>query len=197
MKAAIVLNGEGLAPDLQEDFVICADGGYKRLQNRLPDCIIGDMDSIGNIPDGIEIIRHNPEKNQTDGEISIEYAIQKGYKHITIYCALGGRLDHTLGNLALLKNAHSKGAGAKIVSHKVNIYYSERNFSLYVNKNDIVSVIPFGGDALIEDSDGLYYPLKNLLLKTNDTRGISNVARGDNISLKIAHGGVLVFHYFK
>ncbi len=194
MKAAIILNGEGAQLDPKEDFVICADGGCRHLLDRLPDCIIGDMDSLKNIPEGAKVIRHNPEKNQTDGEISVEYAIEKGYKEITLYCALGGRLDHTLGNFALLKLAHEKGAQAKIADDKVNIYYAEDSFSLKVKKDDIISVLPFGGDALVENSEGLYYPLHNLLLKTFDTRGVSNIAAKDEFSLKIAKGGVLVFH---
>lgn len=196
MKAAIILNGEGAPFDLKEDFVICADGGYMHLQGRLPDCIIGDMDSLEVMPEGITFIKHNPEKNQTDGEISVEYAIEKGYTDISLYCALGGRLDHTLGNLALLKLAHNKGVRAKIVGEKVDIYYAEGSFSLKVEKNDIISVVPFGGEALVEKSEGLYYPLQNLLLKTFDTRGISNTAAQSEIFLAIAKGGVLVFHNF-
>lgn len=197
MKAAIILNGEGEPFDLKEDFVICADGGCRHLRDRLPDCIIGDMDSLEVIPDGIKIIKHNPEKNQTDGEISVEYAISQGYTEINLYCGLGGRLDHTLGNMSLLKLTHKKGAKAVLHGEKVRIYYAENFFSLNTKKDDIISVIPFGGDALVENSEGLYYPLKNLLLKTYYTRGISNKAEGSKVSLNISKGGVLVFQNFQ
>ncbi|MDD4316818.1 MAG: thiamine diphosphokinase [Clostridia bacterium] len=194
MKAAIVLNGESRLLELTEKYIVCADGGYRHLSGSVPDCIIGDMDSIGDVPGGIKTVRHNPEKNKTDGEISVEYVVEQGYKEINIYAALGGRPDHVMGNLALLKLAHNLGAKAVIRDSSATVYYAEGFFRLETNENDIISVIPFGGEALIEKAEGLYYPLEMLELTPHDARGISNIAKRKDITLKIAGGGVLVFH---
>ncbi|MBR2432244.1 MAG: thiamine diphosphokinase, partial [Clostridia bacterium] len=54
-------------PD-SDDLVIAADGGYDSLLNRgiRPDVLIGDLDSIKEMPNGIELIRHPVKKDETD-----------------------------------------------------------------------------------------------------------------------------------
>lgn len=194
--AAIILNGTNLDIEVEGDYIICADGGYKLLRGEKPDIIIGDFDSLDNIPEGIEIIKHNAEKNQTDGEICIEYAAEKGYKEINIYAALGGRIDHVLGNMALLKLASTLTAKAIIREKGLNIYYAEKEFSLETKLNEIVSVVPFGGEITIKESKGLFYPLQNLNIKPHQTRGISNITTDTYVHLDIAFGSILVFHYY-
>lgn len=196
MKVGIILNGTNLDIDVNDDYIICADGGYRLLESRKPNIIIGDFDSLVDIPEDIEVIKHNAEKNQTDGEICIEYAAEKGFEEINIYSALGGRIDHVLGNLALLKLAHTLNKKAVIKEKGLNIYYAEKEFSLACNKNQIFSVVPFGGECTIKKSKGLYYPLQNLNIKGHQTRGISNITIDNEICLEIAKGGILVFHYF-
>ena len=57
------------APRVKDgDFVIAADGGYDRL-NALgitPNALIGDMDSIEEVPSGIELFKFKAEKDETD-----------------------------------------------------------------------------------------------------------------------------------
>src|SRR5215207_4396003 len=114
----IIIFANGELPDLnkarfllrQDDYIICADGGTRHALalDVQPDLIVGDMDSTekeqlqkfrnDNVP--LELYPHN--KNETDLELAIAHAIKRESKQIIIIAALGGRLDHTLGNLALL-----------------------------------------------------------------------------------------------
>ena len=90
------------------DLLIAADGGAKYLIDigLTPQVIIGDMDSVD--PDirknngGIEHIRYPEAKDKSDTELATEYALGRGCKQVILLAATGGRLDHTLGNIALL-----------------------------------------------------------------------------------------------
>ena len=85
MKALIILNGECrnctylFNRTKNCDLLICADGGYKHLKalDVEPDVVLGDFDSSEE-PKGIETVKFPAEKDMTDGEIAIEYALEKG-----------------------------------------------------------------------------------------------------------------------
>ena len=109
MKALIILNGECrdctyLFNQVKKyDLIICADGGYKHLDSIgiMPNAVLGDFDSTEQ-PEGVFTIKYPVEKNMTDGEIAIEYALEKGADEIVLTCALGGRVDHEMANIFLL-----------------------------------------------------------------------------------------------
>src|SRR5512145_2694515 len=116
MRAAIVAAGPlrdrpGLRTRIRRaDLVICVDGGL-RAARRLgvrPDAAIGDFDSA-TAPllawarrAGAEIIRHPVEKDQTDAELALGFALARGAREVELFGALGGRVDHLLANVALL-----------------------------------------------------------------------------------------------
>ena len=193
MSLAIILNGERIGVEINDEYIICADGGYNLLNGKKPDCIIGDFDSIENFPSDVTLIRHNPEKNHTDGELCVIYAIKQGYLDINIYGALGNRMDHFFGNLSLLKLANRMNARAVIRDKDCDIYYSKNNFDCKVSIGDTISILPFGEEAVV-NAQGLKYPLEKLHLKNYHTRGISNIAEKENIHIEINSGEVLIFH---
>ena len=86
------------------DLVIGADKGYLTLvENGIrPDVVIGDFDSYDGKIDCEEIIKFPVKKDYTDSDLAIKYAIEKGYKRIVVFGAIGGVLDHTIANVALV-----------------------------------------------------------------------------------------------
>ena len=90
------------APE-EDSFVICADGGYgKALEAGIkPDIVIGDLDSSADtsIPDDIPLIRLQVEKDVTDTDSCLEYALEQGFSSIFIIGGLGGRCDHSIANI--------------------------------------------------------------------------------------------------
>ena len=86
------------------DYIICADGGVDiaKTYGIMPDCVIGDFDSTinSNRLDCLYITLPS-EKDFTDTEAAINHAIELGIRDITVYGGIGGRLDHTLGNVGL------------------------------------------------------------------------------------------------
>lgn len=192
---AIVLNGK-VDIEITEDFIICADGGIDSLMGRSADVLIGDADSMKKVPEGIKFLKFPSKKNKTDGELCVDYAEDKGFLSLTFYGAFGGRLDHVLGNLNLLAYADHKNIKAVAKSKELTVYFVKENFSLAATKGDIFSILPFGESVLVEQSQGLFYELKNLkITQIQSGRGISNVAISQTITLKIASGTAFVFHY--
>lgn len=80
------------------DFIIACDRGYEYAVNAhiVPDLAVGDFDSFsGKIEPGTVIREYPSEKDDTDTMIAVRYAVEHGFEEIAMFCALGGRLDHT------------------------------------------------------------------------------------------------------
>ena len=193
MKAVILLNGEPYLGHIDEDaHIYCCDGAYKWAKGKVRiDENLGDYDSLPIIPMPAPKEIYPSEKNQTDGEIALHRAIAAGAESIVIYGGGGAREDHFLGNLHLLYAAHKQGVRAEMVTNYSRIFVGEGLVTVSGYKGKTVSVLPFGGDALIKTSGGFKYPLEALWLRYGSTRGISNIAQDDDAYL-LAEGPVLI-----
>ncbi|WP_345344013.1 thiamine diphosphokinase [Candidatus Villigracilis affinis] len=89
---------------------MAADGGTRHVLElgKIPDVIVGDLDSL---PANFEVSKFENEvilypknKNETDLELAIQHALTLNPQEIIILAALGGRLDQTLGNIALISD---------------------------------------------------------------------------------------------
>lgn len=193
MPIALVLNAPELDTEVKEDAIIAADGGYRHVEGKNVIAVIGDLDTLKRIPENVKLIRYPVEKNATDGELAIEYAASRGITELNVYGGLGGKPEHVAGNLNLLAFAFGKGIRAKLVSKEYTVYYAAGEFRVAVTKGAVVSVFAHGGAALVDRSEGLYYPLEDLTLTPSSSRGISNVATADEIAFEVKRGAVLVF----
>ncbi len=120
----IVIFANGELPNLKkarallrpDDYIICADGGRRHALalGLRPDLIIGDMDSVEKEQlqklqaDDVAIEFFPRDKNETDLELAINHAVELKPEQIIIVAALGGRLDQTLANIALLSDASTR-----------------------------------------------------------------------------------------
>jgi len=177
------------------DFVIAADGGadFLRVRGMKPHVIIGDMDSLN--PDiiqnasGIEVIRFPRDKDKSDVELAVDLAFERGCGIVSLFGALGGRLDHTLGNVSL---AVRNPGRIKIVSECSTLTAVEGpdKFVLEAGIGAVVSMIPFPRAEKVTTS-GLKYPLENEILFAG-TRGISNVLLERRGWIRVGSGLLLV-----
>jgi thiamine pyrophosphokinase len=80
------------------DLIIAADAGYLTAQRMgiTPDVLLGDFDTLGteNIPEGIECLRMPAEKDDTDTQLAVQVALERGATEIVIVGGLGGRVDN-------------------------------------------------------------------------------------------------------
>lgn len=198
MKVAIILKTPLLEDVVREEYVIYADAAYKFAQNITDKKVlgvVGDFDSLGYCPQDVKVVRLNKEKDFTDGERAIVYAKECGATEVVIYGALGGRIEHILGNIALLGVAEKVGIKASIVSGGSTAeLVGAGEHIINVRKGDKVSFIPYGGDCKFLSSSGLYYPLNGVTLTGADTRGISNEALGDKVTFAITTGKSIVIY---
>jgi len=194
MKTIILLNGEPYRGEIddQNALVICCDGAYSWAHGSVRiDENVGDYDSLGYLPTPPPREIFPAEKNETDGEIALNRAIEAGATEIEIYGGGGGREDHFLGNLHLLYAAYERGVQAQMITNHARIFAGEGRVQLNGMKGKTLSVLPFGGNVHILESGGLQYPLVRLELRYGSTRGISNVCVADEAFI-IAAGRVLV-----
>ena len=56
-----------------------------------------------------EIVRLKPEKDDSDTQSAVNFAIDRGAKNITIFGATGNRIDHLLANFGLLVLGRERG----------------------------------------------------------------------------------------
>jgi len=179
------------------DLLLAADGGMRHLAalNLEPEALVGDMDSVRPGPwsrqGRIVQIPHPPDKGRSDTEIAVEYAFQQGCDQVVLVAATGGRLDHTLANVALA--AHYPGRVA-IFSGSATLVAVDRSEKCVLNGlvGTTVSLIPYGPDRQCIRTTGLKYSLGDEALP-NATRGLSNELVETHGCVCVSEGILLVY----
>ena len=207
-RAVLFANGEmpqtalllqHLKPD---DFYIAVDGGLRRLRNlyKTPGLVIGNLDSAtaaevsGAETQGIEVRRYPVHKDETDLELALLAAIEKGFTEIMLVGVLGGRLDHTLANLFLLTLPQLEGLKVTIENGSEELFMIRDRATIIGQAGEVVSLIPYNGEVTGVKTTHLQYPLYRETLFPYRTRGISNVMLGDEAEVSIESGLLLCIH---
>lgn len=190
MKGVLLLNGEPYGGEIRTEdrAVYCCDGAYNWARGRVKiDKNVGDFDSLGYIPEPPPEEIYPAEKDFTDGEIALFKMFAAGIDDIVIYGGGGGREDHFLGNLHLLKLCHDRGVKAVMENDNSCIFAGERKILLGEYAGKTISVLPFGGAAHIMGSRGLKYAYPEAL-HYGECRGISNVVESADAYVETAAG---------
>ena len=183
------------------DSIIAVDKGLEVL-NKLkiePNYIIGDFDSLDlnvlKVYDDNKIIRLEKEKDYTDTHMALKLAIENHSKNITIIGGIGTRIDHTLGNIGILKEALENNVSAKIINENNEIMLIKN--SCMINKNDkfkYISLIPLTTLISGVTLEGLKYKLDNATINAGESIGISNEQIEDTAKIIIQEGiAILIF----
>ena len=197
MKVAIILKSPCFDTAVKEQYVIYCDGAYKhkdKVGEKQILAVVGDFDSLGAPPLDQTVFTLNPEKNFTDGEYALTVAKQKGATEVVVYGAFGGKIEHVLGNIALLKIAKNLALTASIRDKNTITKLIDGKVELAVKENTALSLIPYGECCSFVKSNGLYYPLDNLTLTNADTRGISNLTKSCLVQIEFSKGSALVVY---
>jgi thiamine pyrophosphokinase len=194
--AAPINDYEPLLPYLNNiDYIICADGGYNHAKalHLKPDVIIGDLDSIGLLPEGIEVLRFNAEKDETDTLLAVKLGIEKGYKDFLIIGGIGGRLDHTYANFCTLLYIVKNGFKGFIADAENEAYIIENGEIIFEKRsNYYISVFPFGTNTASVKEKGLKYSLNNYLITSDDSVGVSNEFKDDIATISVCEGSIII-----
>lgn len=178
--------------------VIAADGGawhLDRLGTR-PGIIIGDLDSYPQekIHPDTKIIQHPPDKDETDLELALLYAVEHFDEDIRVIGAFGGRVDQMLANILLLSHPQILSRPVRLLSQYQTIWLATNTTSIEAEVGDTLSLIPLNGDVLVQSTTGLKWPLNNSTLTFGPARGISNVLTQPLATITVANGYLLCIH---
>jgi thiamine pyrophosphokinase len=185
-----------------DDLLIAADGGARHALalGLVPAVLIGDLDSILKA-DRIRLeaadtqIRQYPQdKNETDLELALQFAVNAGVREILIVAALGGRLDQTLGNLSLLTGPEFAALDLRVDDGVEQAWFVRQRTELRGRPGELVSLIPWSGEVHGVTTSGLRWPLQSETLFPDRTRGISNELVGETALVEIKSGLLLLVH---
>lgn len=178
-RAVVILNGN-LSYDLDEykkrlenrPFIVSCNGGYLNSikLNIQPDLIIGDLDSINHI-EFENKITFPKEKDKSDSELAVDYLIEKAFKEIEFWGAIGDRIDHTLFNISLLLKIYKEGAKGLIFHPPFYVFLIDKNYKFKRKNKGIVSFYPFTFEIKNLKIKNLKYELngKNIYLGNSET----------------------------
>ncbi len=173
--------------------VVCCDGAaaeYIQREQRVPDVIIGDGDSLSaDLKEQYaDRFIHIAEQETNDLSKAVRYLQSQGHTTIAILGATGKREDHTLGNISLLVDYLKQGLQVSM--------FTDHGYFLPVHNEVMlqdlapatqVSIINFGASELY--SEDLRYPLRDF---DNWWQGTLNETLSDTLHIQ-AKGYYLLF----
>lgn len=186
------------------DLVIAADSGMEFFYRNglIPDKIVGDFDSVktevleffrNNNPQ-MQILKFQPEKDETDTELALRTAMDAGCKKIWLLGATGTRLDHVLGNIHLLGMAMERDCECSMVDSYNRICMLRQGIRIKKQQQygDYVSLFPFTPEVKNLTLTGFKYPLQNYELKCYHSLGVSNEIVEEEAEISFEDGVLLM-----
>jgi thiamine pyrophosphokinase len=191
--------------EIGDYLIVCCDGGERHLRQAGidPDVIIGDMDSIdpGQLAkyanQEIKIIKYPANKDFTDTELALAYALGLKPAAVYIWGALGGRIDHTLANVFLLRRGQEKGTGIYLVDEYCEAFVPDNETVFNDAVGQTVSLIALSPKVEGVTLSGFLYPLKEETLIMGASRGISNIVSKTCAGIRVRSGKLLVIRYWR
>ena len=206
MQAVILANGElrdrdsALKLVSNAGLIIAADGGALHCIKLGidPQILIGDLDSVEESlikelsSKGVRVVKFDSDKDETDLELALNYAVSKGAEEILILGGFGKRLDHSLGNLTLAANERYTEVKISFYTNGDWFHILRREIDIKGEPGQTISLIPLGGSVEGVKSSGLHWQLENEALPFGTSRGISNIIKSEKASVSIESGVLLV-----
>jgi thiamine pyrophosphokinase len=159
--------------------------------------IIGDFDSLTEAQCqhyekiGAKIIKYPSEKDETDGELALQYCWERGFNDIIIIGFTGGRLDQQLAIIFLLEYAFRNGMTAFIKEPGLEMGIIEREKIFFQKTGAGLSLIPLDEKVTGVTITGCKYLLEAGNLLRYKTRGISNIIEQEKAVITVEKGLLL------
>lgn len=178
-----------------DDYFIYCDSGLKHREKLCaePNLIVGDFDSHENPNLNIETIVLPREKDDTDTFFAAKEAVKRGFDEFILIGTVGGRLDHTLGNVSVLIYLFSLGKKAEMIDD-----YSEMQIvadkTVFVDSSySYFSLLNITGEAEGITERNVKFPLENAKITCEYQYGISNeVLPGKTAEITVKKGKALL-----
>jgi thiamine pyrophosphokinase len=174
--------------------VIAADAGADRLHavNFIPSTTLGDLDSISPAASVAQTrLIQNHDQDSTDCDKLLQFALEEGYRSITLAGVEGDLLDHVVGTLQSASRAKievrlalRRGIGFLLAGpfHRTFATTSGARFS-------VIPLEVCSGVCL----RGTRWPLEGAVLDPMGLTSLSNIAEGTSVETEVASGRAFVF----
>lgn len=189
------------------DHIICCDGALKKFlrnsvgifgEERLPDAVIGDMDSLspGMKERYSRIVVQIDEQEHNDQTKAFRWVMENldNVGSIYILGATGEREDHTIGNISLLMeyarsyDLDAKGITLEMVSDYSTIFAITDTYEMECGEGRKVSILSPDNSLRIK-SEGLEWPTDDVVFD-NWWKATLNRASQDKVRLEFNHRSI-------
>lgn len=185
------------------DCVCTVDNGldYAKTLKLRVDYAIGDFDTarcelVAEFKEHGDTCFHflNPEKDATDTEVAIDFAISHQPSEVVILGALGKRFDHSLANLSMLYRLRVHGVTGYIIDEYNKITLIDHTMTIRKNEQygKYVSLMPFMEKVEKVTLEGFYYSLKDATLYPGSSLCVSNEIKEDTAVISFEKGILVV-----
>lgn len=179
----------------RDDFYICCDSGLKHREGLgvVPDLIVGDFDSHENPHLDIETIVLPREKDDTDTVFAVKEALARGFEDFLLVGVIGGRLDHTLGNVFLLLMLDARGKTAMALDDLSELEIVSSRPVKIEDRYPYFSLLNISGTAQGITVQNAKYPLDGAEITCEYQYGVSNeVLPGKTAAVTVERGRLLL-----
>ena len=177
-----------------EDYIIAADGGLRHTQalGLTPQETLGDFDSLGYTPSGANVFP--VEKDDTDSMLAVRRGLALDFREFLLYGSLDGpRLDHTVANFQTLQFLADRDAYGYLIGMDTMVTVVKNGCLQFpAGCAGTISVFCLGAPARGVTERGLYYTLEDGVLTSGFPLGASNHFTGEEASISVKDGSLLV-----
>ena len=179
----------------EDDFFIFCDSGLKHLAalGTEANLIVGDFDSHPQPETHVETLVLPCEKDDTDTVYAVKEALRRGFAEFLLIGVVGGRLDHSLGNVSILLYLASLGKHGVIVDDYSEMELVGQSAVSVADRYAFFSLLNISGIARGVTITDAKYPLQNAEITTRYQFGVSNeVLPGKTASIRVEEGELLL-----
>ena len=179
----------------EDDFYICCDSGLKHREKLgiVPNLIVGDFDSYKNPHMDVKTIILPCEKDDTDTVFAVKEALSRGFQDFLLVGVIGGRLDHTLGNVSLLLMLDAQGKAAMALDDFSEMQIVSDQPAQIEDRYAYFSLLNISGTAQGITIKNAKYPLAEAEISCEYQYGISNeVLPGKYAVVTVKQGRLLL-----
>lgn len=183
------------------DLIIGADSGARSALEFgiTPAVVIGDLDSLDQASrlqleqTGSQFMTHQADKDQTDTELALAYAVEQQADRITILGGSDGdRLDHILANVFLLGQTT---VPTRLANGAMLLWLAKGPATIDVHgvAGDLLSLLPVTPTVSKVTTEQLRYSLNQETLYQHQSRGVSNQLTEPQATVSFGSGRLLFF----
>ncbi len=175
----------------QAESILCADAGLRHCRELgvQPDLLVGDLDSLGEVPQEIPCLCFDSDKEASDSQLAIEAAFDRGAERVFLLGGHGSRLDHSFANLSLLRRYPGR---LFMVDGDYELVVITNSYEFQAELGHTCSLMPVAGPGAQVTTKGLRFGLQDEELRT-DSHGLSNEVTEPVVRIQVHRGAVVLF----